>query len=415
MARLGALRWALTSLLLSVLLGCSFGPSSLQNNRPSYNMVIQKTANEQLLLNLVRLKYREPVLFVDVTGITSQFTYSMGTGTSGITGSFKHGANSTWGIAGVANYTENPNISYAPLQGKEFAKQIMAETDMMTLYELYLSGWHIKPLMRLLVNRVGNLRNDPANGGDEYDKFIRFAGKLDDLQHNEQLRVEMKDSPDQLIAESVPAAQVTAERIISADKDGYYFMPRDLSKKDKLQLLKKGKSSYAVEVPQEKISELLEECGIAKTRAAAAGAQSLEFLGLQEAGTSPPGAAPPGGDSGKLSVPIQLRSLMDLMFYLAQGIQVPDSHADLVRNYADMNKERKPWRDYTSDLLNVHCSPTPPKDPYVAVQYRGCWFYIADNDLNSKDTFAEVSYLFALRSTELPLAPPVLTIPVAGR
>ncbi|SVB94114.1 uncharacterized protein METZ01_LOCUS246968, partial [marine metagenome] len=41
-------------------IGClKVGPISLKSERSKFNQAIQKTNNEQLLLNLVRLKYRD--------------------------------------------------------------------------------------------------------------------------------------------------------------------------------------------------------------------------------------------------------------------------------------------------------------------------------------------------------------------
>ena len=44
----------------SIFLGCTkYGPVFLHSERSQYNQAIQKTNDEQLLLNLVRLKYHD--------------------------------------------------------------------------------------------------------------------------------------------------------------------------------------------------------------------------------------------------------------------------------------------------------------------------------------------------------------------
>ena len=64
----------LTILLLFGPIGClNFGPVSLKSERSKYNMAIQKTNDEQLLLNLVRLKYRDNTFFLEVSNVASQF------------------------------------------------------------------------------------------------------------------------------------------------------------------------------------------------------------------------------------------------------------------------------------------------------------------------------------------------------
>ena len=64
--------------------------------------------------------------------------------------------------------------------------------------------------------------------------------------------------------------------------------------------------------------------------------------------------------------------------------------------------------------MRVHSSASRPKNAYIAVPYRGAWFYIADNDLNSKSTYALMTLLFALQSGERKTTAPALTLPIGG-
>ena len=57
--------------------GClNLGPSTIRKNRNSYNSIIQKTNDEQLLLNLVRLKYHDTPFFMEIANVTSQHKFS---------------------------------------------------------------------------------------------------------------------------------------------------------------------------------------------------------------------------------------------------------------------------------------------------------------------------------------------------
>ena len=68
--------------------GCSqLGPKVLTSGRPLYNIAVQETEAQQLLLNIVRQRYRDPVLFLDVTSISSGFSRQAVAGLSGNTGS----------------------------------------------------------------------------------------------------------------------------------------------------------------------------------------------------------------------------------------------------------------------------------------------------------------------------------------
>jgi hypothetical protein len=70
------------SLLLAT--GCaSLGSRALKGERVNFNAALQQTADEQLLLNLVRLRYRDTPAFLEVTSIStqSQFQTSFEAGT----------------------------------------------------------------------------------------------------------------------------------------------------------------------------------------------------------------------------------------------------------------------------------------------------------------------------------------------
>lgn len=93
---LAAVTLATTGILLA---GCALGPAALRASRVPYNEVIQRTTNEQLLLNLVRLQYREAPLFLEVGSVAAQF-------------SFRESANIDGTINEGVRYAEgnNPNV-----------------------------------------------------------------------------------------------------------------------------------------------------------------------------------------------------------------------------------------------------------------------------------------------------------------
>jgi hypothetical protein len=64
------------------------------------------------------------------------------------------------------------------------------------------------------------------------------------------------------------------------------------------------------------------------------------------------------------------------------------------------------WKEQT--LLNID---TPPQDAYVAVQYDRRWFWIADTDIQSKNTFAIIMLLFSIADTGVKGSTPIVTIP----
>jgi hypothetical protein len=58
----------------AVLAGCtSFGPNTLSQTRLQYNEAVKTTTEQQLLLNIVRLRYTDTPSSLAVSGIAAQF------------------------------------------------------------------------------------------------------------------------------------------------------------------------------------------------------------------------------------------------------------------------------------------------------------------------------------------------------
>ena len=103
--------------LLFVLSGCQskFGPGALKNTHAPYNQALVQTLNEQMLLNLVRMKYRDKPFFLKVGSITAALTFggSLGMETELGVGSGGSLLEPQFGFS----YADKPTISYTPLQG----------------------------------------------------------------------------------------------------------------------------------------------------------------------------------------------------------------------------------------------------------------------------------------------------------
>jgi hypothetical protein len=120
------------------------GPKALKGNRLDYNISIQKSNNEELLINLVRAKYYEPLFFLQVGSISSSFSYTVSAALAGTIYS-KGGdafANSLSPSLG-AGYGEKPIITYTPVQGEQAVKQLMEEINLDRFLLLTRSGWSI--------------------------------------------------------------------------------------------------------------------------------------------------------------------------------------------------------------------------------------------------------------------------------
>ena len=108
--------------VLLTLAGCtSFGSSILAEERVNYNTALQITNDEQLLLNLVRLRYLDSTAFIEVSSITAQSSFQ-----SGIQGGRVPlpSISPMFGITGSLGYSTQPTLVYTPLQGEDFIRRL---------------------------------------------------------------------------------------------------------------------------------------------------------------------------------------------------------------------------------------------------------------------------------------------------
>ena len=88
--------------------GCQIGPSALKVSSLQYSDAVRIAQSEQLLINIVRLHYRDAPVFLGVSSISTQFELSQTDDMTGniveTSGTTRHGFNSshwrtTWGTS----------------------------------------------------------------------------------------------------------------------------------------------------------------------------------------------------------------------------------------------------------------------------------------------------------------------------
>jgi len=111
------------------------------------------------------------------------------------------------------------------------------------------------------------------------------------------------------------------------------------------------------------------------------------------------------------------RSSSEVLLYLANGVEVPAEHlaCGLVQPIEDVEGRVLEAQEVTRGLFEVHACKghKPPPYAYVAVPYRGYWYYIDDRDLASKETFLFMLKVSRMDFKQQLFEKPVLTIPVA--
>jgi len=351
---------------LVTLVGCtSFGSSILAEERVNYNAALQITNDEQLLLNLVRLRYMDSTAFIEVSSITAQSSFQ-----SGLQGGRVPlpSIAPMFGITGNLGYSTQPTLVYTPLQGEDFIRHLMSPLTLERLVLLYHSGWDIKRLFSLCLKEINEIHNATRAPHPDFvpsreiQKFARIVELLGDLDARGGI---------DLLAEPQPEGATP-----------WYFLHI---------------ATDVLETPE---------------------AQDLAQLLDLQPGQTYYRLAYPSIQTGKVSsrdtIYVRPRSVLGIMSFLSQWVDVP------THNRENGRMDDSPYETSQSSdggkspdfPFSIKSQTARPERAAVAVRYRNNWFFIDDADLKSKGTFSLLTQIFALQASAIPVTPPVLTLPV---
>jgi hypothetical protein len=345
-------------ILFAMLTGAcaQMGPQVLEEGRAQYNIAVQQTEAQQLLLNIVRNRYNDTILFLDITSITSGFSRGVN---AGLLGSFSSGDNS--GIANLGgDIRENPNVFYAPNTGEKFVRQMLTPVDLRTMALLLQAGWSIERVLLLLGESANQLYNRPLEDetNQPHEQFLRVADSLRNLQRNRQLIVGLE--PGETESDATLVLMFTP----GADESPDYQV----------------------------VCEAL--------RVACDGAPLRLRQGF-------------GAPTDSTTLTLATRSLFSAIYHLSRHVDAPAQ--DVADGFATPSDDHLGSASNEGaalrQLFHVRSSADEPGHAAVKIFYRDTWFYIADNDQDSKTTFALLSMLLTLKSGDTSGVMPLITIP----
>lgn len=344
---------------LSIVSCVNLGPTTLKSERSKYNVSVQKTNDEELLLNLVRLKYRDTPFFMEVSSMASQFTLSSSANASA---SLQNGVKGLFGLGGSLGVTEKPTVTYSPLQGDRFIQKVLSPLPLDTITLLFNSGWNVERIFRLCFQRMNNLKNAPGASGPTPSRSPNFIEFISAVKYLRLLQIE------------------DAINISYQEENGVPQLILNINESEK----------YREE---------------AKQFALAANVQpgNTKYVLAFSA------------DSKKANhIRVVTRSLLGIMFYISQAVEVPSE--DISKGKVTQTRTRDGkifnWDKVTGDLLKIRSIPEKPQEKPMAIFYRGSWFYIDDSDLSSKSTFSLLSQIFSLQAGRIKDNAPLLTLPI---
>ncbi|GAB4545704.1 MAG: hypothetical protein Tsb0013_03760 [Phycisphaerales bacterium] len=406
----GAFRWSLAITLLgagSVLGGCQFGPGTLPVSSAHYSDAVRVAQSGQLLVNLVRLRYRDHPVYLSVTSISTQF--ELGASAS-VDGSIVEDGADVLGLGAGVNYSERPTITFGILSGDVFEREMLEPVSINTIALLTESGWRADRVLRLTVEGLNGLGHASTASGPtpaeapEYEEFLEAVTLLQRLSSEGMIDFEL-ELRERTFSDPISRTQLSGEDLIIAAREGIEF--KRVGGGDEYQpMLEERRLVMRVRPEGEHSRDV---------------ARLLSLLGLDPSLGRYDIVSRDGADAdifttrtGLSQIVVDTRSLQGVLYYLSHGVRAPeeDARRGVVTATAAPDGGPFDWDGLLGGLFRVEHSAARPRDAAVAVRHRGTWFAIADEDETSKSTFLLLRHLFTLQSGERPSIKPVLTLPV---
>jgi hypothetical protein len=372
---------------------------------------MRATNDEQLLTNLVRLRYADSPIFIDLPTITSQFELTAGGSDPGSAGS-----QTNFGIAGLTG-RDSPTLSYHPRQGREISKALLNPLSA-DVYSVVTAGARLDQFFWMTLNDVNDVQN--ATQGtilaprvpDDNSRFLRGIELLTAIDNQGGAEIGFSTTEESRSAsDPIPSGQVQGADLLSAAKDGYVYRNKGDGRmtvyKRQKGLVLKIRAPFTQSAEMQEMAQIFDITpGLSRYK--------VESELQPDAESSPAVALP--GRVVKDTIYLNLRSILQIMTFMSKGVCVPEEHIATREAPVTLEPDGRPfdWTRITAGNFFVASQKGRPRDAEVAVHYRGYWFFIPKNDVNSRSALAILEILFSLQDTDETNNSPVLTLP-AGR
>ena len=343
-------------LLMSFGTGChSIGPHTVATDRFDYSTAIADSWKQQTLLNIVKIRYVDLPVFVDVSSVVAGYSLQTGIGVGGtlstenaIQGNFFNGS-------GSAIYTDRPTITYTPMTGQKFLKGLMTPIDPKNIFFMLQSGYAADFVLGLTVESLNGLHNRSNAGGTVRaadPEFVRALQLMREVQMAGAVGMRVEENKDK---------SETAVLFFRRDN-----MPPEIADKG-------AEIRRLLQLPADQ--------------------QQFKLI-----------YSPVLGATNELAV--GSRSMVQIMGAFASYTDVPEQDIKEGRALPSLTSTNSP-----GNTVKIKCSPDKPADAFAAVPYRGHWFWIDDRDWQSKRALTAVMFLFTMAETGGEEKLPLITIP----
>jgi len=404
--------------ILSLLQACgTAGPALYESSFDDYNDAIRKTADAQMLANLVRMRYLESPVFLQVASVSTSFNLG---GNAGASVGINEGDGNSYGLSAGGSYSETPTITFSLPESREYYGRLMAPLSASQITMLIEAGFDTEAVMRTAVKRINRLRNlDIGYSADQrvpetYPEFLELFTLIKKLTNEGLLdfgpgrATTVYSSPVGPIDQG-DLADVLAVEVYAKVEAGVELF-QDENEKWQIHTFKRRLSiRFSPDSAGSRDALRLRELLNLYPDRHSFPILDSELTKVEEA-RAHLGRPPAALDSTAIwkEIGVQGRSMMKIMQYASTGVEVPAE--DIANGIAFVDQSSTSNRGDRQFV--IQSSRDEPSSAALRIKHRGHWFYIPDNDLKSREEFALITALFAVTGGTVPGAHPVLTLPV---
>lgn len=357
----GGWPWAVAAVLtVCVVAGCgSVGPTNVNRDRFDYITAISESWKQQTLLNVVKLRYADVPVFMEVGQVISGYelegTLTAGGAIGNKTAPAAIGDFLNLGAGG--RYLDRPTVTYTPLTGPDFIKTMMTPFPPGAIMFLVEAGWPVDILLQITVQAINGLRNNrgglpPHPADPEFVEVVRLLNRIQ--------------------AAGGIGFKVTREK----ETEGasmLMFQTRRLTP-DTVQDVANLKRLLRLNP---------EATDVRITYGADAQADN--------------------------EIALHTRSGYQVLIELASHVAVPPEHI-LERRTPGALPVPPEGTPRLPPFASIQSGTERPGETYAKVKYRDHWYWVDDQDFRSKRAFTLLTVLFTLSETGAKIQQPILTI-----
>ncbi|MCK5711784.1 MAG: hypothetical protein KAI25_03620, partial [Hyphomicrobiaceae bacterium] len=382
---------------------------------------VRQTLDEQMLSNLVRIRYFQSPIFLQVSSLNTSFSVG---GNVGLSGTAVSGGNDSLGASVGGSYEERPTISFSMPESREYYGRLLAPLSADQVTSLVLAGFDSELVFRTSVRGINGLKNlsaDFARSATQPQAHARFReafalikklrseGIVDlelggkETSWSSPVTVDATGAISQVVLLAAASYAMSNDAEIVGYPDGTWQTHR-FEKHMALRFSPDSGDSPDAQRLKELLALEPERNNFPIVEAEMVNAEKSRGIFGQSPGALDPNVV-------WVEIGLRGRSMMEIMQVGSQEVRVPAEDVERGAAFADPSRDRHRATG-ASDRLVVKSSESEPSNSSLRIKYRSHWFYIDDTDLRSRETFAMLTALFAVVGGTVPGAHPVLTLPV---